>query len=158
MYFSVFQSSEYNADEQDEIIKIKTTNNEEIDNCIICWHPGDNYKKLYILTEIPNIILGCDCEPKIHQDCLNEWLKNTPSCPICRKKIGVNIHLRMRLKISLCISRYIQCLFTIYFCILGINLLIILIDQILIIYDNDFNPQGQERGQGQGQGQEQEQE
>lgn len=140
MYFSVFQSSQYNTDEEDKINNIKQITETE-DNCIICWSPQDNYNKLYLLTEIPNISLDCCCQPKLHEVCLNNWLKNTCSCPICRKKILVNIQLRMRLKISSCIGHYIQCLFKIYFCILGLQLLFIFVDKVIIIHDEDIKPQ-----------------
>lgn len=125
MYFSVFQSSEYHSDEDTNNDNENNKVNNDDDNCIICWTP-DN--QLQLLSDIPNIVLNCNCNPKIHQTCLNNWLVNTRSCPICRKDIVVNIPLNMSLKIRSFINRYIQCLFKIYFCILAINLFIIVID------------------------------
>jgi hypothetical protein len=126
MYFSVFQSSEYNSDE-DSII-IKTNNIEESDNCIICWSPEC---PLLLLSEIPNITLNCECNPTIHQKCLNSWLITTCSCPICRKHIIVKNRLKWSLNMRLIIGRFIQFMFKVYFCILAFNLLIIVADQLI---------------------------
>jgi hypothetical protein len=126
MYFSVFQSSEYNSDE-DSII-IKTNNIEDSDNCIICWSPES---PLLLLSEIPNITLHCDCNPTIHQKCLNSWLITTCSCPICRKYIIVKNRLKWSLNMRLIIGRFIQFMFKVYFCILAFNLLIIVADLLI---------------------------
>lgn len=141
MYYSVFQSSEYNSDEidhklkeEEDINKPEDINNpEDIDNCIICWQPGCETNKLYLLPEIPNIQLYCDCQPKIHQQCLNVWIIKTRSCPICRKLITIKVHLNRNsifLNMRLFAGQYIKCLFKIYFGILCVNLIIILVDHI----------------------------
>jgi hypothetical protein len=131
MYFSVFQSSEYNSDEDTNNINNtinEKTNNDDSDNCIICWSPEC---PLLLLSDIPNITLQCECNPMIHQKCLNSWLITTSSCPICRKVITVKNRLKWSLNMRLIIGRFIQFMFKVYFCILAFNLLIIIADQII---------------------------
>ena len=57
-----------------------------IDQCIICLE-NDNRKLIKYDT------ITCKCNPNIHQECLDEWLKiQSNSCPICRSgKINNNI-------------------------------------------------------------------
>ncbi|TRY72584.1 hypothetical protein TCAL_17157 [Tigriopus californicus] len=45
-------------------------------NCSICFDPLSSGKhKLTML----------DCYHEFHTDCLNQWLKKSRTCPICRK-------------------------------------------------------------------------
>ena len=83
MYFSVFPSSEYNEDINND--KIIRDDKADTDICIICWSPEYKNNNLYLLSDIQNITLDCNCDPKLHQDCLNNWLIKSRSCPICRK-------------------------------------------------------------------------
>lgn len=129
MYFSVFQSSEYNSDE--DINNTNNTNNtikEESDSCIICW---TSECPILLLSDIPNIILVCECNPLIHQKCLNSWLITTRSCPICRKGITLKNQLKWSLNIRLIAGRFIIFMFKVYFCILAFNLLIIVADMVI---------------------------
>lgn len=129
MYFSVFQSSEYNSDED---ITNKDNDNDNI--CIICWFPENINDKIYLLSEIRHITLYCECNPKLHKNCLNNWLITTHSCPICRKKLIINFNLDNRymiLNVKIFIGRFIQVLFKIYFFILAMHLFIIFINIIL---------------------------
>lgn len=87
MYFSVFPSSEYMSDE--EINCQKNKDNEEI--CLICWMPSETNNDIKCLSDYSYIIKICDCKPKIHSSCLNNWIQKNPSCPICRKQITIQI-------------------------------------------------------------------
>lgn len=87
MYFSVFSSSEYYSDEE---INGKLSVDED-DLCLICWLPGEEKNDINLLSEFSHIKPNCKCKPKIHSICINEWIKKTPSCPICRTKMNMII-------------------------------------------------------------------
>ena len=86
MYFSIFPSSEYYSDDDIDDAGVIDT-----DVCLICWLPSTNTNKINNLSNFSHIITNCSCKPKIHSLCLNHWIKTTPSCPICRTKIKINI-------------------------------------------------------------------
>ena len=66
-------------------IKKVNHNNNEID-CFICFMPYEQNNPIKMLSDFSNIIQKCKCNAKIHLLCLNNWIKNTQSCPICRTK------------------------------------------------------------------------
>ena len=68
-----------------DIIKEQTTDK----ICIICWLPSDQHNHIKPMKEFSHIYLFCNCNVLIHTNCFNEWLRNCPSCPICRKKIKI---------------------------------------------------------------------
>ena len=78
MYFSIFPLSEYSFDED-------INNNLKIDEelCIICWEPTEENNKIKYLSHFSHIITTCKCNPKIHSLCLDIWIKQNHSCPIC---------------------------------------------------------------------------
>lgn len=80
MYFCIYPSCEYNSDEE-------YTNNNDNDLCLICWLPKEKNNDIKLLTDFSNIKVNCECNPKIHYLCLNDWITKTKSCPICRKEI-----------------------------------------------------------------------
>jgi hypothetical protein len=72
------------SDEENE------TNTSNDDVCLICWLPSENNNFIESLSNHPYIIKICNCNPKIHTDCLNKWIGQNPSCPICRKILTIN--------------------------------------------------------------------
>jgi hypothetical protein len=46
--------------------------------CIICLQDIHN-------DERKIMAFLCNCKPKIHYECLQLWIKNSNTCPICRK-------------------------------------------------------------------------
>lgn len=50
------------------------------EDCVICYEVIDETRPVFPL---PN----CDCHP-ICEDCIVEWLKNSNSCPLCRREIN----------------------------------------------------------------------
>ena len=66
-------------------IKKVNHNNNEID-CFICFMPYEQNNPIKMLSDFSHIIQKCKCNAKIHLLCLNNWIKNTQSCPICRTK------------------------------------------------------------------------
>lgn len=49
------------------------------EECVICKRT---------LSENEEVVLT-DCIHKFHYDCLDEWVKHNPSCPICREPIQI---------------------------------------------------------------------
>ena len=35
-----------------------------------------------------NQVIITDCNHEFHKKCLFEWIKNSPTCPICRKQLA----------------------------------------------------------------------
>jgi hypothetical protein len=35
-----------------------------------------------------NQVIITDCNHEFHEKCLFEWMKNSPTCPICRKQLA----------------------------------------------------------------------
>ena len=137
MYFSVFPSSEYYSNDSNEDINDKLTNNEE-DLCLICWLPSQENNEIKYLSQFIHIKQKCNCKPKLHLICINDWIKNSQSCPICRKKM--NIVILTANTSNLKFSCYIICIsYTVYFLrflfyISSFNLLCLLIYKIYLIF------------------------
>jgi len=135
MYFSVFPSSEYNFNEEINIDNKLT--NEEDDICLICWLPSEEKNDIKYLSDFSHIKPKCNCKPKLHLICINDWLQNSQSCPICRKKMNIIILTTNNKNfLSNC---YIICIsftvhfFRLMFYISSINLLCLLIYKIYSI-------------------------
>ena len=60
----------------------------DIDICIICWCSETNINEIKPLKEFKNISKKCHCNPRIHNECLEDWTKKHLSCPICRKNMS----------------------------------------------------------------------
>lgn len=84
MYYSIFSSSEYYSDDD-------TDDSFTYDNCLICLMPANNVQQLTHLSNFKHIYTDCKCNPMLHMKCLNKWIENTQSCPICRTKITVSM-------------------------------------------------------------------
>lgn len=65
--------------------------NNGLDICLICWTPTKPDNHLKKLSDFSHINVFCNCQPKIHYLCLNNWITKNSSCPICRKKITLKI-------------------------------------------------------------------
>jgi hypothetical protein len=99
-------------------IKKVNHNNNEID-CFICFMPYEQNNPIKMLSDFSHIIQKCKCNAKIHLLCLNNWIKNTQSCPICRTKC-TNLQKSNLQKYYVIINIYL-------FIILTYNILICLI-------------------------------
>jgi hypothetical protein len=65
----------------------------DIIQCLICWEPENNKNPI---IKMKNIILfesSCECDCKFHCNCLFEWVSKTPTCPICRNPLTINIEI-----------------------------------------------------------------
>lgn len=135
MYFTVFSSSQYYSDDDiDDKLII-----DETDMCVICWMPSTKYNKINILSDFSHITTKCNCKPKIHYLCLNNWINRTSSCPICRTPI-IN-HLIYSFKQNTFIEYYItiSSQYSLYFLTIicytsFINLICVLLYNMYITY------------------------
>ena len=84
-------------------IKKVTYNNYE---CFICFMPHEKNNPIKMLSEFSHIIQKCKCNARIHLLCLNNWIQQKQSCPICRTKC---IYLETKLQ-----KYYIVCFINIY--------------------------------------------
>lgn len=84
-------------------IKKVTHNNYE---CFICFMPHEKNNPIKMLSEFSHIIQKCKCNARIHLLCLNNWIQQKQSCPICRTKC---IYLETKLQ-----KYYIVCFINIY--------------------------------------------
>ena len=113
-------------------IKKVNHNNNEID-CFICFMPYEQNNPIKMLSDFSNIIQKCKCNAKIHLLCLNNWIKNTQSCPICRTKC-TTIHDIGLQEINL-IKYLITCFINIYvFIILSFNIYLFILTFISFTY------------------------
>ena len=81
MYFSVVESSEcyFEEDKQND------------DCCIICYET-DN---IQLLSDFSHIKINCQCKPKLHETCINKWIQNSPTCPICRQRLDITVSISL---------------------------------------------------------------
>lgn len=89
MYFSIYPSCEYNSDDEQNNNIIFSDN----DLCLICWLPEDKNNKIKLLSDFSHIKVNCKCNPKIHGNCLNDWITKSKTCPICRTEVNLVILL-----------------------------------------------------------------
>lgn len=80
MYGTLYTSSEYYEDIS------PTTNNV----CLICWMPSQFNNPVKCIKENSYILSDCQCNALFHNNCLNQWIDKTSSCPICRKFVTIN--------------------------------------------------------------------
>jgi hypothetical protein len=87
MYYILYTSSEQyenkldsNVIEEDETNKI----------CLICLLPSHENNVIKKIKEFSHIYSVCNCNPSFHYICLEDWIKISSSCPICRKTIIIN--------------------------------------------------------------------
>jgi len=109
MYYFLYTSSEY-YDKNiilKELTELPKENNN--DKCLICWLPSTNNNPIKSIKEFPQFITTCYCKPLLHNSCLNNWIINTPSCPICRKAITVQLPEVQRFNFSVCYIFFYNC-------------------------------------------------
>lgn len=86
----------YTSDENEQFYMYNNIINQNIkkniqDNvCIICWSKNENNDQLYYTKDFKKYIVSCNCNVLMHDNCLNQWIQQTHSCPICRKQISNN--------------------------------------------------------------------
>jgi len=64
----------------------KVTHNDCEEDCFICFMPYEKNNPIKMLSEFSHIIQKCKCDARIHLLCLNNWIQQKQSCPICTTK------------------------------------------------------------------------
>lgn len=57
------------------------------DECFICIEDNTDEPVMSILDY--EIERTCDCRGMLHAKCYSRWLRENPSCPICRKPVNI---------------------------------------------------------------------
>ena len=66
---------------------------EDINQCLICWEPETKDNKIYKMKHIDIFESSCSCDCNFHLICFFDWVKKTPTCPICREELTFNEEL-----------------------------------------------------------------
>jgi hypothetical protein len=113
------------------VIQYTTTEKMEHDplmnNCIICMdnkHPCIQMKN----ADVVLFVKTCDCNYKVHQKCLQEWLTKNEICLICRKPLYYDRNSDN----NLFLESGLQCIR--YTVGLGVFLLILFVAILLVVY------------------------
>jgi hypothetical protein len=56
----------------------------EKEQCIVCWEFSNKDNEIYKMKHIPLFVSDCLCNCDVHLVCFVDWIKKTPTCPICR--------------------------------------------------------------------------
>lgn len=93
MYGIIYTSSQYydNNTQLDPLVELEDSNKE----CIICWLPSNKDIPVKSMKEYLYFNSNCKCNVYFHDNCFKTWLTKESSCPICRKKISVNINVNI---------------------------------------------------------------
>ena len=113
MYYFLYTSSDY-YDKNiilDKNADVSTNNNNFNNNniCLICWLPSNNQNKTKYMKDFLQFETSCDCNPSFHDNCFNNWISRSSSCPICRKTIILNQQQPMSVKISTYYTFFYYC-------------------------------------------------
>ena len=124
MYYYIYTSDDDSPNFQN-YIHIYTYDS-EANECVICLESKINYSNLTKLQDCTKLVTSCDCNIICHEVCLQKWVSNTQSCPICRKLIISNM-----IRIELINQK--QKLFIITYCIVFYNFVRFLLKIIVLI-------------------------
>lgn len=115
---------------------------DDIIYCLICWEPEE--KLTHPITKMQTIYLfnyTCVCDCNFHPNCFLEWALKTHTCPICRKKLAVNMDIYYQLtlgnhyKIKLFCKKIKDCIVTvIYFQLRYLSLMWITYVSFWVLY------------------------
>tara|TARA_B100001093_G_C26663873_1_gene943123 strand:+ start:202 stop:537 length:336 start_codon:yes stop_codon:yes gene_type:complete len=69
---------------------LSMTETEMKEECLICMDCSEDDDcdidiTLSNVREIQHLVKECNCEYRVHEKCLNEWLSKAPMCPICKE-------------------------------------------------------------------------
>ena len=69
---------------EENIIEHVQIQDKEKEQCIVCWEISSKDNEIYKMKHIPLFISDCLCNCDVHLVCFVDWIKKTPTCPICR--------------------------------------------------------------------------
>lgn len=87
MYYTRFKKKCQTKTEQN----IEQSN--DVTQCLICWESENNNNKITNMKNITMFSSNCDCDCYFHLQCFFDWVKKTPTCPICRNVLTINNEL-----------------------------------------------------------------
>jgi hypothetical protein len=76
---------------EDNYSRTKESKDDEPNECVICLESESINNFIIKLQDYHEFIISCDCNIACHSNCLQIWVNNTNSCPICRKLIISNL-------------------------------------------------------------------
>jgi hypothetical protein len=79
----------YTSDENNKIYMYNDQRNKD-NLCLICWSKNETNDELFYIKNFNHYIVNCECNILIHFTCMDKWIQQTQSCPICRKSIAYN--------------------------------------------------------------------
>lgn len=114
MYFTLYD----NVFDNTENTSVDKMNEQydELNICIICWCTESDINEIKPLKAFKNISKKCNCNPRIHNECLHIWTNKHMSCPICRKTMSfikytgfsiVDFNIKC-IKYTICFFRFIS--------------------------------------------------
>ena len=96
--------------------------------CFICFMPYEQNNPIKMLSEFSHISLKCKCNTNIHLLCLNNWIYQTQTCPICRTTCTYLQEINLR-------KYYLICFINIYtFIILSFHICLFILTFISFTY------------------------
>ena len=80
-----------------ELISEEIKENEELkekekekEQCMFCWEFSSDENQIHKMKHIPLFVSNCSCNCDVHVVCFINWVKKTPTCPICREDLMFN--------------------------------------------------------------------
>jgi len=113
----------------------------EKEQCIVCWEFSSKDNEIYKMKHIPLFVSDCLCNCDVHLLCFVDWVKKTPTCPICREDLMFNIEtfnkytLGPHYKIKLFFKQVFQFINSIIKIILKLSSLIFLLYTIIFVFN-----------------------
>ena len=111
----------------------------EKEQCIVCWEFSSKDNEIYKMKHIPLFVSDCLCNCDVHLVCFVDWVKKTPTCPICREDLMFNTEtynkytLGPHYKIKLFFKQIIQLINNFITLILKLSSLIFLLYTIIFV-------------------------
>lgn len=143
MYCIYSEVPEYILKKNLDYITDNASDNEADDfsnNCLICWEQSNLKEPVIALKAFSHFVSLCNCNASFHKKCLDKWMVNASSCPICRQKISTTFHHNYYYQIRLCGVYVVNSviLFTRFsFLLVTINIFVLAICNCFIIYYDD---------------------
>jgi hypothetical protein len=110
------------------------------EQCIVCWEFSSKDNEIYKMKHIPLFVSDCLCNCDVHLVCFVDWIKKTPTCPICRVDLMFDTEtfnkytLGPYYKIKLFFKQIIQWINIIINVIIKLSSLIFLLYTIIFVF------------------------
>jgi hypothetical protein len=135
-----FTKQELNEENIIDSVQIHDKEKEK-EQCIVCWEFSSKDNEIYKMKHIPLFVSDCLCNCDVHLVCFVDWVKKTPTCPICREDLMFNTEtynkytLGPHYKIKLFFKEIIQWINSIIKIILKLSSLIFLLYTIIFLFN-----------------------